>query len=396
MKDSVIQDEARVPDYTLPEILPRGMSAQTWPQHRETLLKLFSDTVFGHTPETGPGVVIEKMERMIAPLLIPAERIQLKVRVGPEEAGFSFDLLLYLPNTRPAPVILGLNFSGNHCVHRDPGIWLPSGWVPDWEDCPTRDHRALDQARGARARRWPVELLLERGVAMATVYAGDLAPDLPGHEHIQRFRSLFPAPQDPESEWGTIGMWAWTLSCAREILEELTEVDVDRIMLTGHSRLGKAALWAAAQDEAFAAVLSNNSGCMGAALSRRCFGETVAAITDRFPHWFCPRLAGFANRESELPIDQHHLLALIAPRPLHVASATEDLWADPHGEFLATQAAGAFYEQLGLTGLGASEMPPPGTRIGNRVGYHLRTGPHDILAEDWSHYLDSLQENGLI
>jgi len=396
MKDAVIQDEAQVPDYTLPEILPKGVSAAQWRHHRETLLNLFRDTVYGHTPETGPGVVIKDMERMIAPLPIPAERIQIKVQVGPEEAGLAFHLLLYLPDTRPAPVVMGLNFSGNHCIHRDPGIWLPEGWVPDWEDCPTRDHRAMEEARGARTRRWPVETVLERGAALATVYCGDLAPDQAGHEQIQRFRALFTETADPDRSWGAIGMWAWTLSRAREVLEELPEIDVDRIMLTGHSRLGKAALWAAAQDEAFAAVLSNNSGCMGAAISRRCFGETVAAITRQFPHWFCPRLREYAGREAELPLDQHQLLALIASRPLYVTSATEDLWADPQGEFLATLEAGQVYEHLGLPGLSVAERPAPGIRVGDLVGYHLRTGPHDILKEDWRHYLDFLQENGLI
>lgn len=389
------EDEALVPAYTLPDPLRfedgrpvNGVDAWTR-NRRPEILRLFEEHVYGHSPSAPAGarsVVVEEDRRAFSGR---ATRRQIRVLLDGTDAGPRFEILLYVPNAapRPVPAFLGLNFDGNHAVHPDPGIHLSTSWMA--EGAGVVDHRATDAARGTDAAAWPVERILDRGYAVATIYYGDIEPDhdgawkdgVRGHFGVGAQGALGPG------DWGAIGAWAWGLSRALDALHAIPDVDASRVAVIGHSRLGKTALWAAAQDERFAMAISNDSGEGGAALSRRCFGETVEAITRVFPYWFAPRFKEYAGQEDRIPVDQHELLALIAPRPLYVASATQDLWADPRGEFLGAKGAEPVYRLFGREGLGIDEPPSPDRPVGGTIGYHRRSGPHALTAYDWEQYL---------
>jgi hypothetical protein len=392
-------DEAQVPAYTLPDpwIMASGQpvrDARMWrDQRRPEILELFSAQVYGRTPKFSGSIHFETGKTDDTALQGQARRRQVRVFPLGQGSAFHFDLLLYLPKQtdKPAPAFLGLNFGGNHTIHPDPGIALSTRWMRGSAAGGVVDNRATEAGRGTASSRWPVEAILERGYALATVYCGDLEPDHPEGWREGIRAALSPAGAQTEwgdDDWGAIGAWAWGLSRALDYLVADPDVDGQRVAVMGHSRLGKTALWAGAQDERFAVVISNNSGEGGAALARRRFGETTAIINRAFPHWFCNRFKTYADRESDLPVDQHQLLALVAPRPLYVASASEDLWADPRGEFLSALHASAVYERLGRAGLGVKEMPGLDQPVGQRVGYHVRTGKHDVTPYDWAQYLN--------
>ena len=364
--------------------------AEVWrTSRRDEVLAAFEREVYGRTPAPLP-VRITRVERGPAFDGL-AERRQLVVSIGDAQHGVvDVGLLLFVPAVRRgdrSPAFLGLNFRGNHTVAADPAIRVPA--VP--EGAPAGLARpAPESDRGERARRYPVEAIVEAGFAFATAWYGDVDPDFDdGFEN--GLHAILPgagaAEERASDAPGSIAIWAYGLSRLLDALEAVPDVDHRRVAVFGHSRLGKTALWAGAIDQRFAIVISNDSGCGGAALSKRRHGETIEAITRRFPHWFCPRFASYADREDALPLDQHWLVALQAPRPVYVASATGDDWADPVGEFLAARDAGGVYALFGLSGVGAERPPAPGRSIGGHVGYHLREGKHDLTREDWERYL---------
>ena len=395
-------DETRVPAYTLPDPLRflDGRAVRDGAEWRERrrpeVLRLFEEHVYGRSPARPAAMRFVVVEHEPRALGGRATRRQVRVLLDGTEGGPAFEILLYVPNAvaRPVPAFLGLSFGGNHSIHLDPGIRLSASWVADGPGVVA--HRASEAARGSAAGSWPVERILDRGYALATAGYGDLEPD-----HPEGWRDGVRARLGPSAggrpgpgDWGAIGAWAWGLSRVLDYLETDGDVDARRVAVLGHSRLGKTALWAGAQDERFAMVVSNDSGEGGAALARRQFGETVAAITRSFPHWFVPRFREYAGREAALPVDQHLLLALVAPRPLYVASASEDLWADPRGEFLAALAAEPVYRLLGRDGLGVEDLPVPDRPVGGgTIGYHLRRGPHALTAYDWEQYLAFADRN---
>jgi hypothetical protein len=391
-------DESQVPPYTLPDPLVAAdgttvADAAAWrATRRGEILRLFETHVYGKSPPRPAEIPFEVTAVDKAALNGKAVRKEVAIYVAGKKDGPRMDLLVYLPAgaKRPVPAFVGLNFRGNHTVHRDPGIALPLQWVRDKEKGVARQ-RAAESARGSLASRWPVERILERGYAVATAYCGDLEPDFPGGWKHGVRAALGPAGAETEfapDDWGAIGAWAWGLRRAMDYLEKDADFDARRVAVMGHSRLGKTALWAAAQDERFALAVSNNSGCAGAALGKRIYGETVRHITGSFPHWFCATFKTYADNEAAMPVDQHQLIALIAPRPVLVCSAEEDRWADPKGEFLGAKHAGPVYKLLGTDGLAAADRPPLNALVKSTIGYHIRPGKHDVLPSDWEVYLN--------
>ncbi len=364
--------EANVPPYTLPDPLivsdGKRVTRETWPARRLEILELFREHVYGRAPVERPeNISFKILEEDARDLDGRATRRLVEISFDTPHAGrFSLPVQLYLPNrgARPFPAVVLLQFEG-----------------------------LTDRA---------TPLVIDRGYALAIVDRRALAADdkaIFRDGIINAFSGKEPLATDA---WRAIAAWAWGASRVVDYLETEPGIDAKRLGVAGHSRMGKTALWAAANDQRFAIALSNQSGCGGAALSRRIFGETVARINTVFPHWFCENFQRYNGRESELPVDQHMLLAIIAPRRVYVTSADEDLWADPRGEFLSCFHADPVYRLLGVPGLGeplterkgqrsrsSPQMPPVGQSIhGGHIGYHVRPGAHAFTDYDWKRFLD--------
>ena len=390
--------EADVGAYTLPDPLlgedgRRVTDTDSWiTVRRREILRDFRDLMYGHTPELPVTLRTEIVGIRKDAVNGLATRTLVTLRFFDDPSAPRINLMLYIPNkaTKPAPVFLGLSFYGNASVEGDPSIPLAQGWMRSHSTAVV-DNRATESLRGISANRWPLALALKRGYGVATFYCGDVEPD-----HIEGWRDgirgyalkLAGRTELAPNEWGMLGAWAWGLSRALDYLETNPAVDAKRVAVFGHSRLGKTALWAGAQDERFALVISNNSGEGGASLARRNFGENIAYSIYHASWRYCDRFRDFIDKEKDLPFDQHMLLALIAPRPIYVCSATEDLLSDPKGEFITTVHAEPVYRLFGLHGVNTTQWPEPDHPVGQTIGYHLRTGMHAITAYDWEQFLD--------
>lgn len=399
---SVLPSRVELPD---PLIMLDGRPVTTREQwfneRRPELIALFQHYMYGTLPPA-PKTVRGKLERIDHNALDGKATLkEITVVYGPSELPV-IHLMLILPNQRqgPMPVVLGMNYFGNQTLIRDPAVRLPTNWMPA-RGVGVINNRATETSRGTWVDIWPIEYLIARGYALATFYNGDIDPDTASERGIQTFFQKL----NPQLDCGTIAAWAWGLQRAVDYLVTDGDVDKRRIVVTGHSRLGKAALLAAAFDERIALAIPHQAGTGGSAPSRTNIKpevpfqtdpsrypikspETVKQINDEFPYWFNAHFKEFNNQPDKLPFDQHSLVALCAPRPVLFTNGRNDTWINPAGQFEVLRAAAPVYRLLGAGDFTATEIPPNGKLIDSVLGYFLRPGAHSLTLEDWKAFLD--------
>ncbi len=363
-----------------------------WRDRRKELIDLFTHEMYGVMPGRPANMTFKVFDLNKQALNGKATREQVTIYFNGKPDGPHMDMLLYLPNgsVGPVPVVLGLNFSGNHTVAPDTGIRISTSWM-EKSGKGVVNNRATELSRGDTASGWDVNMTLQHGYGYATIYRGDIDPD-----YDDGFRngvqSIYPGLEGRGDNFSTVGAWAWALSRALDYLETDKAVNAKKVAVFGFSRLGKAALWAGATDERFPVVISNESGAGGAKLFRHGMGENIKRLCTSFPHWFCANFRKYIDRDTILPFDQHMMMSLIAPRPLYIASAEEDKNSDPEGEFLGALAVSPVYRFLGKPGLPVMQLPPLGQPAVARVAYHIRPGKHNVLPYDWEQYMNFMDK----
>ncbi|WP_229209315.1 dienelactone hydrolase family protein [Dyadobacter sediminis] len=361
-------DEAKVPSYILPDVLKAQSekvvtNVKDWENiRRPEILTLFEENVYGQMPKTFDKYEFKIKNENKHSMNGKAHLKEVEIAVTNHNQTVMIHLVLFVPTgiKKPVPAFLLINNRGKN------------------NTSPTRD---------TLSGFWPAEQVIDAGYAVAAFHVNDAAPD-----HKDSYQNgvlrLYPEQLKAGNGMKAIGAWAWAASRIMDYFENDKDIDASKIVLTGHSRGGKASLWAAAQDSRFAMCVSNCSGNTGAALSHRRFGETIQAINTTFPHWFADNYKKFNDNESALPLDQHMLVSLIAPRPVYVTNASEDLWADPVGTFLSLKEAERVYGLYKLKSalpesIPAINMPfvkPP-------LAYHIREGVHDMTSYDWAQFI---------
>jgi hypothetical protein len=363
--------------------------AQWQKERRPELISLFQHYMYG-TPPPPPdnfSFTVDLIDNNKYGGKATLKLISLDIGI-PEAPVIS--LMLIVPNNRekPVPVFVGLNFAGNHTTADFPEIPLTQAWVNNrWAGGEV--NYATNEQRGY-SRSWHYEMVIDRGYAVATIFAGEISPDyddgfLEGvHKAYFAKDQTRPGPH----EWAVIAAWAWGLQRGVDYLVQDVDIDKDGIIAIGHSRLGKAAMLAGALDERIDIIIPSQSGCGGTSPNRFNVGESVARINTSFPHWFNDTFKEFGDQVERLPFDQHCLIALAAPRPVLLTNATEDEWADPVGQFNMLVAASPVYKLHGVEGINTVAYPSENHLIDSRLGYFIRPGRHSMTNTEWEAWID--------
>ncbi len=365
-------------------------SRDQWIQERRPeLLKLFQRYMYGYMPARPKRMeaIVEREDRKF--FHGKATKREVLLKFGPSGTQ-PIHLLIVVPNARirPAPVFVGISFSGNYSAVGDPTIPIPTGWMYPGEKGIV-NNRATEAGRGSKVDTWNIERSIDRGYAVALFYNGDVEPDDKSSREGIRWRMLRPGRTEPDPlDWGAVAAWAWGANRVVDYLVKDHDIDAKRIAVVGHSRNGKAALVAGAFDERIALVIPHQAGCGGSAPSRGIVGESVTRINTSFPHWFNSSFKQFNDRPEMIPFDQNALVSLCAPRAVLFSNAADDTWANPAGQFEVLKAAERVYRFLGVDGLAATEMPPLNRLLDSRLGYFIRPGKHSMTTQDWDAFLD--------
>jgi hypothetical protein len=366
-------------------------SVKQWPARRKEILEIMTSQMYGTSPGRPTNMRFEVFDNDTKALGGKATRKQVTVFIKERDKEAQFDLLIYIPNKakHPVPAIIGINFVGNQAIIADPGVKLTTAWVENSQMFPCGENgKATEACRGVNASQWAVDSILDRGYALVTMYREEIASDRKETMFQTGIHTLYPELQNRDDNFSTMAAWAWALSRGMDYIETDKDIDSKKVAVFGFSRLGKAALWAGATDQRFAMVLSNESGAGGGKQFRRGIGENITRLCTVFPHWYAKSLRKYMDKDSELPFDQHFVMALIAPRPVYLATAEEDRNADPAGEFETAKASDGIYKFLGTKGFAGTTFPALNEPVSGQIGFHIRPGGHDVKMFDWIQFLN--------
>lgn len=370
-QQDVNYDESRVPDYILPELFetangePVNDVQMWWIKKRPEIIRLFEENVYGAVPDHFDSIRFDVKRETSGMMEGRANLKEVDIWITRKGNSITIRLNLFIPTdvTKPVPVFLLIN-------HRGP--------------------ENMDPGRETKKEFWPAEQIIGRRYAAAVFDVEDVADDNNDTFRKDLLENLYPGQLERPDGMRALSAWVWGAMRVMDYFVRDPDIDQERSVVVGHSRGGKAALWAGAQDRRWAITISNESGAGGAALSRRRFGETVEIINNGFPYWFTPNFKKYNGKEPDLPVDQHMLIACMAPRPVYVASASEDQWADPKGEYLSLKHGAEVYQKIYGLPIGLPEKMPefdaPITE--SYAGYHIRSGEHDLTLYDWHRFMD--------
>jgi len=408
-KENINYDEAAVAPYTLPDPLvfnngKKVRSKSQWRDRRQEILDMFQHEMYGVMPPKSE-IFLETIEEgeTLAGLGV---RRQVRMWFRPDKTGPKVDWLIVTPSQveGPVPVVLLYNYAGNHCLLPDKEILVTDSWMAGLFG--EEDHKASESTRGryngdGEATIYPIGMLAAKGYATVTACYSEVSPDPNYLEVVDgvklqdtfAYTGIFDlwGPRDTTKTDNTTSImaWAWTLSRAMDMIVQDPTLDESKVILTGYSRLAKAALVAGAFDERFPIVVPVQTGGGGVPIAKRNFGETVATEVVSFRHWFCRGYDKYADNTDALPFDQHMLLSCVAPRALLVEGFDQG-WFDTHGEYLSVKAASPVWRFLGEKGMPNVEWPDDfdTSAIGPTLGYVRRAGKHGISQLDWMWMLD--------